>query len=893
MRKVLTILLLSFSFGLMAQINLTVEGIDYTMTTHNGYEIARTSQTNLIFRNNRITSAMDDGFLLMAGDNDYYVSTATNLDGAQIYGNRFISTNTSPSGSLHGIMMGYNQNYDLHHNYVSSYSYGFTHEGGFPDHTSMDNSSGGVYYNIFKNNTYHLVEKGYDGTRIINNTFYTTINAFGYFISVKYSDTGGFTTPYPPAANTKIFNNIFYNDSPYVNLFAINLGNELDTVGFECDYNIYYYSQRANHEPVFQFKGALLTWSQWRALGYDEHSVIMNPNFIDTDQFAPTTRIDFGIAVTGFETGLSAENTTWTVGQMPATNTQGSTWQPGARIYATEEIHHADFYVATDGNDSNPGTYEQPWATWGKAFNSTAVQPGDTVYFRGGVYPMTSNDLAYPYTVGEGYNLGRDGTSGNYIKYFNYPGETPILDCSAVSPVGSHNRGIYGADDVNYLHFRGLTVRNVYQTSGSVSVIGWGISNSDNIIIENCVVHNCGGKGFYGSGHNFYYINCDAYENSDSITPDMPGNDGVGFTNVDVMNDDGSVYYINCRAWKNGDQGFSAISDGYLEFNGCWSFNNGELQGEGHGFKMGAVGIYPDQPPYGPLKRKYVNCIAAYNRANGWTTNDGISGDRLQEARTMQIYNNLSFYNGHNLVDPWPPMQYGFAIHNTAAYDISRAYYNNISIGNEDGEVWIDDFPSLATYTHSNNSWDGGATIDATDFAALPATQEAGISLLMSARGTDGSLPSLGSYFHLASGSDAIDAGVDVGLPYSGDAPDLGAFEYVIGEGGSTATDIVGFTLAEQTATATINAVNHTVLINVAYTANIASLAPIITISYGATVIPASGVSRDFTNPVPYTVTAEDGITIQEWVVTVTQDAAPPVDSTGRIVKFGGKIMKR
>jgi hypothetical protein len=32
---------------------------------------------------------------------------------------------------------------------------------------------------------------------------------------------------------------------------------------------------------------------------------------------------------------------------------------------------------------------------------------------------------------------------------------------------------------------------------------------------------------------------------------------------------------------------------------------------------------------------------------------------------------------------------------------------------------------------------------------------------------------------------------------------------------------------------------------------------------------------------------------VWEWVVTVTQDAAPPVDSTGRIVKFGGKIMKR
>ena len=30
----------------------------------------------------------------------------------------------------------------------------------------------------------------------------------------------------------------------------------------------------------------------------------------------------------------------------------------------------------------------------------------------------------------------------------------------------------------------------------------------------------------------------------------------------------------------------------------------------------------------------------------------------------------------------------------------------------------------------------------------------------------------------LQSGSPAIDAGVDVGLPYSGSAPDIGAYEY-------------------------------------------------------------------------------------------------------------------
>ncbi|HEX7412351.1 MAG TPA: choice-of-anchor Q domain-containing protein, partial [Bacteroidales bacterium] len=31
--------------------------------------------------------------------------------------------------------------------------------------------------------------------------------------------------------------------------------------------------------------------------------------------------------------------------------------------------------------------------------------------------------------------------------------------------------------------------------------------------------------------------------------------------------------------------------------------------------------------------------------------------------------------------------------------------------------------------------------------------------------------------FHLKAGSPAIDAGIDVGLPYKGSAPDMGAFE--------------------------------------------------------------------------------------------------------------------
>lgn len=43
-------------------------------------------------------------------------------------------------------------------------------------------------------------------------------------------------------------------------------------------------------------------------------------------------------------------------------------------------------------------------------------------------------------------------------------------------------------------------------------------------------------------------------------------------------------------------------------------------------------------------------------------------------------------------------------------------------------------------------------------------------------RKADGGLPDIG-FMHLAEGSDLIDAGVDLGFPFHGNAPDLGAFE--------------------------------------------------------------------------------------------------------------------
>jgi len=71
-----------------------------------------------------------------------------------------------------------------------------------------------------------------------------------------------------------------------------------------------------------------------------------------------------------------------------------------------------------------------------------------------------------------------------------------------------------------------------------------------------------------------------------------------------------------------------------------------------------------------------------------------------------------------------------------------------------------------------------------------------------------------------------------------------------------------------------INETNHTIAVTVPFGTNVTTLVPVIATSAGATVIPASGVAQDFSNPVTYIVTAQDGST-QNYVVTVTVAVDP------------------
>lgn len=82
------------------------------------------------------------------------------------------------------------------------------------------------------------------------------------------------------------------------------------------------------------------------------------------------------------------------------------------------------------------------------------------------------------------------------------------------------------------------------------------------------------------------------------------------------------------------------------------------------------------------------------------------------------------------------------------------------------------------------------------------------------------------------------------------------------------------------TANGKINEANHAIVVSFPYGTDATALTPTIAVSADATVLPASGVAQNFTSPVEYTVTAEDGST-QLYIVSVkfSPDPSPSYGS--------------
>jgi parallel beta-helix repeat protein len=132
------------------------------------------------------------------------------------------------------------------------------------------------------------------------------------------------------------------------------------------------------------------------------------------------------------------------------------------------------YYVATDGNDSNPGTIESPLLTIKEALNKAL--PGYTILVRGGTY-------------NEKVIFTKSGTNNLYITLKAYPNEKPIIDGTGLSVAGKE--ALITIRNVKYINIEGFDICNYKSTKSGVIVNGITVNQgSGDITIRKNKIYN-------------------------------------------------------------------------------------------------------------------------------------------------------------------------------------------------------------------------------------------------------------------------------------------------------------------------------------------------------------------------------------------------------------------
>ncbi|MEN1727624.1 MAG: right-handed parallel beta-helix repeat-containing protein [Pseudomonadota bacterium] len=147
--------------------------------------------------------------------------------------------------------------------------------------------------------------------------------------------------------------------------------------------------------------------------------------------------------------------------------------------------HAADYFVATDGDNDDPGTVDEPWLTLQHAADH--VQAGDTVTVAAGQY--------------DGFELTTSGTAGQRIVFrgedgarpeviSNAPGRTSGINLEGASFLTIEGFEVNGRDQagIRAVLCANVTIRDNHTDLNQI----WGIFTGfcDNLLIENNVTTN-------------------------------------------------------------------------------------------------------------------------------------------------------------------------------------------------------------------------------------------------------------------------------------------------------------------------------------------------------------------------------------------------------------------
>lgn len=379
-------------------------------------------------------------------------------------------------------------------------------------------------------------------------------------------------------------------------------------------------------------------------------------------------------------------------------------------------------FVTPTGSSSNDGRGFATAVDFASALSR--VGAGDTIRLQAGTYVV-------PYRAGEKNSIvfsrsGQpdkpilvtvDGEGGRALFDFSFPEQAWVQDSVGFSVTGS------------YWIFRGIDItRAGYQ--------GAYVTGQHNVF-DNCAFFDNRNTGLEINKGGAYttVINCDSYRNYD---PKKLGSMADGFGPKETQGPGNA--FIGCRAWENADDAYDSAET--VHFERCWAFRSGidnwgigaAFAGNGNGFKVGGN--------FKQANHKLVGCVSFENRAKGFDQNNNSGG--------ITIYNSTAYDNGTN-----------FGLVNAVNVGQQHDIKNCVSLGAP---------VSIANAALATNSWSAGAAVSAADFVSLD------LAVATAARLPGGELPK-NDLFRLKEGSGLIDAGTGVGLPFTGRAPDLGAFE--------------------------------------------------------------------------------------------------------------------
>lgn len=402
------------------------------------------------------------------------------------------------------------------------------------------------------------------------------------------------------------------------------------------------------------------------------------------------------------------------------------------------------YYMDPEGSDSNPGTSDKPFATLVKV--QEVVAAGDVVYINPGTYvvpadqlPMTTTNSGLYHCV---FHLNKSGEAGKPISYLANPNRQgrPVFDLSQVKPKDQRITVFYVTGSNLYLKGFDVIGTQVTITDHTQSECFRIVKGANNNKFEDLRTHDGMAIGFYLlGGSNNHILNCDAYNNYDSVSEGGKGGNVDGFgghinsSSAGEGKGTGNVFE-GCRAWYNSDDGFDLINCfEAVKIINCWSFLNGykpgtkEEAGDGTGFKAGGYGMSADNLPATPdiiPQHEVRNSLAYYNRLRGFYANHHLGGIIFESNTAVNSGENYNMTN-RELPLALPPTD-------VSGYD--HIIKNNLSFVSRSGSKHIVTV-NRAKSEVSNNSFDGSEEVVEADFISLEEAE------LMRDRKPNGDLP--------------------------------------------------------------------------------------------------------------------------------------------------------